>query len=186
MVVTLIATTAFASDAPSASSSKPAGARAAAAAIKSIEGVYKTRFANSTVHEEHFVSEDILEIVPYTADKIYFRLHLEFFNAHICDLFGIARYEDGSFVFHGPPAVSEEPCILKIRARKGSVTLDDVGSNCRGYSCGARGGYQGAGFPMTSRRAIRYMQLLTASREYAEAITEFEDLAKSPPSGEKR
>ena len=41
-------------------------------AIRKIEGVYKERFANSTVQDEHYVSEDILEIVPYDRDKIYF------------------------------------------------------------------------------------------------------------------
>src|SRR5258707_8606667 len=51
----------------------------AVTAIKKIEGVYKTRFANSTVHDEHFTSENILEIVPYGGDKIYFRVHLEFY-----------------------------------------------------------------------------------------------------------
>jgi hypothetical protein len=155
----------------------------AAAAIKKMEGVYKTRFANSTVHDEKFVSEDILEIVPYGADKIYFRLHLEFFNAHLCDIFGIATYEDGSFVFHGPGGVSEEPCKLTITSVDKSISIDDDGGNCRSYSCGARGGYHGAGFPIASRREIRYLKLLKASQEYAEAITEFEDFSKG--SGEK-
>jgi len=151
----------------------------AAEAIKRIEGVYKTRFANSTVHDEKFLSEDILEIVSYDTDKIYFRLHLEFFNAHICDLFGIATYEEGSFVFHGPAGVSEEPCKLAISIADRSIKLDDAGGNCRQYSCGARGGYSGAGFPLSSRREIRYLKLVKASREYAEAITEFEELLKA-------
>jgi hypothetical protein len=155
----------------------------AAAAIKRLEGVYKTRFANSTVHDEKFISEDILEIVPYDADKIYFRLHLEFFNAHLCDIFGIAPFEDGSFVFHGPASVSEEPCKLTISAVGKSISIDDDGGNCRSYSCGARGGYHDAGFPISSRREIRYLKVLKASREYAEAIAEFEEFLKGP--GEK-
>jgi hypothetical protein len=150
----------------------------AAAAIKRMEGVYKIRFANSTVREEKFLSEDILEIVPYDADKIYFRLHLEFFNGHTCDLFGIATYENGSFIFHGPAGVSDELCKLAISIAGQSIKFDDIGGNCRQYSCGVRGGYSGAGFPLTSRREIRYLRLIKASREYAQAITEFEEFLK--------
>ena len=145
----------------------------AATAIKRIEGVYKHRFANSTVQDEHFQSEDILEIVPYGSDKIYFRILLEFYNGHTCDLLGIAKYEDGAFVYRGP-AGDTDICVLAIRTGRKDVTLDDVGGNCKKASCGARGGYQGAGFPLSSRRAIRYMARLRASKEYANAVAEFE------------
>ncbi|MEA2235507.1 MAG: hypothetical protein QOC81_231 [Thermoanaerobaculia bacterium] len=161
--------------------SKPIRIARAAAAIKRIEGVYKTRFVNSTVREEKFLSEDVLEIVPYAADKIYFRLHLEFFNGHTCDLFGIATYEDGSFVFHGPAGVSDEPCKLAISIAGRRIKLNDIGGNCRQYSCGVRGGYSGAGFPLTSRREIRYLKLIEASREFAEAIAEFKGFLKGTP-----
>jgi hypothetical protein len=154
---------------PTASSNKTP----AAAVIKRIEGVYKRRFANSTVQEEHFESEDILELVPYGSDKVYFRVHLEFYNGHTCDLLGIAKYEDGAFVYRGP-AGDTDVCVLTMRAGKKDLTLDDVGGNCKSASCGARGGYHGAGFPLTSRRAIRYMARLKAGKEYANAVAEYE------------
>jgi hypothetical protein len=117
--------------------------------------------------------EDILEIVAYTSDKIYFRIHLEFYNGHTCDLLGIAKYEDGAFVYRGP-AGGTDICVLAIRPVNKDVTLEDVGGHCKSASCGARGGYHGVGFPLTSRRAIRYMARLKASKEYANAVSEFE------------
>jgi hypothetical protein len=145
----------------------------AAETIKRIEGVYKNRFANSTVQDEHFQSEDILEIVSYSANAIYFRVHLEFYNGHTCDLSGIAAYENGSFVFHGTSDVSDAICKLTIKADSGNVTLDDVGGNCRTYSCGARGGYHDVSFPIKSRRVIKYLKRLTASHEYADAAADY-------------
>jgi len=155
--------------------------KTATATIKRIEGVYKSRFANSTVQDEHFESEDILEIVSYSPNAIYFRVHLEFYNGHTCDLYGIAAYENGSFVFHGKSDVSDAICNLTIRADGGNVTLDDVGGNCRTYSCGARGGYHGVSFPIKSRREIKYMKRLKASHEYAEAAADFEKSGSTPP-----
>ena len=149
----------------------------AVATIKRIEGVYKTRFANSTVHDEHFTSENILEIVPYDGDKIYFRVHLEFYNAHLCDLVGIAVYEGGKFVFRIPNDVLADSCELAISQAGGDIVLEDVGGNCKTYSCGARGGFQGSGFPMKARREIKYMKLLKASHEYADAVADFEKAA---------
>jgi hypothetical protein len=152
------------------------------ATIKRIEGVYKTRFANSTVHDEHFTSENILEIVPYDGDKIYFRIHLEFYNAHLCDLVGIAIYEGGKFVFRIPNDVPADSCQLAISQAGGDIVLEDVGGNCKTYSCGARGGFQGSGFPMKARREIKYMKLLKSSREYLDAIAEFEKATQPPPA----
>jgi hypothetical protein len=149
----------------------------ATATIKRIEGVYKNRFANSTVHDEHFESEDILEIVSYSSNAIYFRVHLEFYNGHTCDLYGIAAYEKGSFVFHGTSDVSEAICNLTVRTDAGNVTLDDVGGNCRTYSCGARGGYHDVSFPIKSRREIKYMKRLKASHEFVDAAADFEKSA---------
>ena len=152
----------------------------AAETIKKIEGVYKNRFANSTVQDEHFESEDILEIVSYTANAIYFRVHLEFYNGHTCDLYGIAAYENGSFVFHGTNDASEGICNLTIRADGGNVTLDDVGGNCRTYSCGARGGYHDVSFPIKSRREIKYMKRLKASHEHADAVADYAKTQAAP------
>jgi hypothetical protein len=148
--------------------------KSATETIKRIEGVYKNRFANSTVQDEHFDSEDILEIVSYSANAIYFRVHLEFYNGHTCDLYGIGAYENGGFAFHSTSDVSDAICNLSIRADGGNVTLEDVGGNCRTYSCGARGGYHDVSFSIKSRREIKYMKRLKASHEYADAIADFE------------
>lgn len=62
------------------------------------------------------------------------------------------------------------------------LALDDDGGNCRGYSCGARGGYHGEGFPIKSRRTVKYLKLVMASREFSEAVDEFQ---KDHPPGTK-
>jgi hypothetical protein len=67
---------------------------------------------------------------------------------------------------------------LTIHIDDGNITFDDIGGNCRTYSCGARGGYHNASFPISSRREIKYMKLLKASHEYADAAANFE---KSTP-----
>ena len=54
----------------------------------------------------------------------------------------------------------------------GKLVFSDPGSNCKAQYCGERGRFEGTAFPMTSRRDIRYMTRLLASREYHEAITE--------------
>lgn len=146
----------------------------AAEAIKRYEGVYKHRFDNASVQGDQFVSEDILEIASYGTDKVYFRLHLEFFNAHLCDLYGIATYEDRAFVFRDPEADPDDPCTLRLRLGDEGVTLDDENGTCRSYYCGARGGFDQVTFPTKSRRTIRYMRLLRGSSEYQEAVESFE------------
>jgi hypothetical protein len=151
-------------------SSSNAGVEAASRAISRCEGVYKTRFDNGTVSGEKFESEDILEIVRYSADKIYFRLELVFFNAHRCSVAGIAQYEDGVFTYRR--GADGADCVLKIHVNDKDIRFEDVDGECRKYYCGARGGFTSVKFPAKSRRRIRYMKRLLASREYASAKAE--------------
>jgi hypothetical protein len=156
---------------------KPPAQLTAAEAIKRYEGVYKTRFSNSTVQGEKFESEDILEIASYAEDKVYFRLHLEFYNAHLCGLYGIATYEHGAFVFRDPSEDLESACVLTIRLGQDNVALEDADGGCRSYYCGARGAFSGESFPSKSRRPIGYMKRLKASHEYSEAVDNFKKAA---------
>lgn len=168
--IIVVATAALAQNDAGATSHNPS----VASTIRKIDGVHKSRFANSTVQQEKFQSEDILEIVPYGSDAIYFRVHLEFYNGHLCDLQGIAKYKDGAFLYHGPPDSGPDICTLTITPGNKDITLDDIGGNCRAATCGARGGYHGVGFARSSRRTIRYMKRLLASKEYAAAVAELD------------
>jgi hypothetical protein len=69
----------------------------------------------------------------------FFRLHLEFYNAHLCGLYGIATYEHGAFVFRDPSEDLESACVLTIRLGKDNVELEDADGGCRSYYSGRAG-----------------------------------------------
>jgi hypothetical protein len=149
-----------------------------------IDGVYKARFGSAIVvpgkPDEPYQAENVLEIVPYDADHLYLRAHLEFYNGHVCDIAGMAGYEHGAFVYHDPAPVEkgEHPCALQLHVTDKKLVLTDrqtpdAEATCRKY-CGARGNLDyeiGRG----ERREIRYMERLKKSREYKQAA---EDLLK--------
>ena len=155
------------------------GGTPAGRAIAEYEGVYRMRFKNALVDGTKYVSEDILEIVRYGEDRVYIRTHLEFFNGHSCGLYGIASYEDGAFLFVKPkPMAGAAPCTLKIKLSKKNVVFVDVDHSCNRF-CGLRGGFDGASFPYKARRTIHYMERLKNSRQYQEAVQEFEEKARA-------
>jgi len=142
--------------------------------IRAIEGVYKHRFQNGTVQGDRYMSEDILEIVGVAPDAAYVRAHLEFYNGHICAISGVARVEGPDLVYRTPAhdaAGKPAECALHVSPGKGVVSLADDFS-CRDY-CGARGMFGGAKFRTASRRPIRYMARLKASREFKAAMAEY-------------
>jgi hypothetical protein len=142
-------------------------------------GVYKQRFENGLVSGETYISEDIFELVKVSKGAAYFRVHMEFFNGHECNLWGIAELTAAALVYHGPVDYDGKPCVFNITADGDGIVFDDVGGACRNLSCGARGGYGNgehfsASFMHKSRRPIRYMRTLLASTEYTEAAAEYE------------
>ena len=151
-----------------------AGSAVAAPSLpEALAGVYKTHFKNGLVSGETYVSEDILEIVPTGPGAAYVRTHLEFYNGHECALSGIAHVEGADLVYREPPAskVGDRSCVLHV-ARKGSkVVLSDEEGSCQAY-CGARGSLSDDSFPVSSRRAIRYLPRLKASSEFKEALAQ--------------
>ncbi len=140
--------------------------------IAATDGVYKARFANELVSGEKFQSENILELVRVADDAMYFRTHLEFYNGHICDLWGKATYRStGMFVFEEPPVAGDEgTCRLEIEVAKDEIRLIDLDGKCREAHCGARGSFSGTAFPRTARRTIRYLDKLKASQEFKDAM----------------
>lgn len=138
--------------------------------LAGIEGVYKRRFPNATIQGEEYESEDILEIVPVGPDLAYFRAHLEFYNGHVCDLYGMAEWRDGALVYEEPEADGTAACRLRLEVKGGDITfVDDPDMLCANNYCGARGGFNGAGFTAKQKRTIRYMDRLLRSNEYATA-----------------
>lgn len=142
--------------------------------LDSIAGVYKERFKNGLVTGEEYESENVVEVVKVSPTTAYVRADLEFYNGHQCAIRGIAKLEGDALVYR--PAERIEgfgPCELGVSVKDGKLAFSDKDGECRRYYCGARGGFDGIAFPLTSRRTIRYMPRLLASREYAAAMKEF-------------
>lgn len=153
--------------------------------MNKMAGVYKHRFMSATITpgkdsgeaDVPYQAEDVIEIVPYDADHVYLRVHLDFYNGHDCTLWGMARYEQGAFVYHGhEPEMEGLPhCRLRVGIDKDKLRLTDHDgdqglSTCRAY-CGARGSLT-YDIGMDQRRDVRYMDRLKASRQYKQAVEE--------------
>jgi len=151
-------------------------------AMERIAGVYKHRFMSAVIvpgtdKDESYQAEEVIEIVPYDSEHVYVRVHLDFYNGHSCGIYGMARFEDGAFVYRSamPPVEGNPACTLKIEEKNGELTLTDrpfpdSGRTCEAY-CGARGSLNYE-IGMDKRRSIRYLERLNASRQYQEAIGE--------------
>jgi hypothetical protein len=163
----------------------PGDAAQGAQLAKEIAGVYKHHFANAMVSGEAFASEEVLELVPVKASALYVRVHLEFFNGHTCDQWGVAHFAStGAFVYREPSAEGEgtaEPpaCELQVVVGADAITLADPRHTCT-TACGARGKLDGASFARSERRSIRYLDRLLRSQEYRDAV---EEDAKQRPAG---
>jgi len=162
-----------------------ASAQEPARLMATMAGVYKHRFMSATITpgkapgeaDVPYQAEDVIEIVPYDADHVYVRAHLDFYNGHTCDIAGMGRYEHGAFVYHDPERLlpDEPPCALKLSVEGGKLVLTDRdgpdgASTCRAH-CGVRGSLDYA-IGMDKRRTIRYLDRLKASREYNKAIAD--------------
>lgn len=155
----------------------PGDAAKASLLIGQIEGVYKEHFQNGLIDGTGYTSEDILELVRVTDDTLYFRTHLEFYNGHICEIYGLARYSQaGTFVHNEPPLLEEDPpCQLQIQVTDKDITFVDPDGTCNPGHCGMRGSLSKEGFARTTRRTIRYMTILKNSQEYKESVATLEN-----------
>jgi hypothetical protein len=133
----------------------PAAALAGDASVDigKIEGSYRRRFQNSDSGGNRFMSTDTLDLLRLDNDTAHFAVGLTFYNDHSCGLSGVAEAEKGALVYRNDERGPDEICELHIKAERGRVALSDIGGHCR-YSCGARGGYNGAEFATARRRAL--------------------------------
>ncbi len=125
----------------------------AATKARAIAGRYRRRFANSDVDGDNFTSTDMLTITPIGHALIDFKVHLEFYNGHECNLAGKANYSHaGSFVYLQKSDDPQTPeCVFEIVPEKNGVKLKDQTGGCKLMSCGERGGYGGAEFTFKER-----------------------------------
>ncbi|HVT61136.1 MAG TPA: hypothetical protein VHR45_22420 [Thermoanaerobaculia bacterium] len=150
----------------------PGDAAQAAQLLQEIQGVYKKRFANALADGTGLTSEDILEIVPIGQAALYFRVHLEFYNGHVCNQHGIARFtRAGRFVFHArdEPLPGHRRCRLQIAVTGDEIQILDPESSCKD-NCGMRGSFDRAAFPRSALEPIGYLDRLKRSKEYQESV----------------
>jgi hypothetical protein len=148
-------------------------ALAAGVDIDSLAGVYKTQFKNGNIDGNKYDSEDILEIVKVSPTAAYVRTHLEFFNGHVCNIWGVANAEDAALVYRAREKnVQGNLCVLSVRLVRGRVTLEDKEGHCAIGTCGNRGMYNSTTFDLKRKRPIRYLDVLTKSDQYKDAVDE--------------
>lgn len=145
----------------------------AADPVQDLAGRYYRQFPNGTMAGDKYTGQDIVEIVPVTPRAAYVRLSLDFFNGHVCGIYGIARVEGDALVYRDPrdPGEGGKPCLLTIRRKGAKLGWSDGEGSCKDY-CGMRGTLNGE-LPFASKRPIRYLPKLKASRQYREAIEEW-------------
>ena len=141
--------------------------------VQSLAGRYYRQFPDATIDGSKYTGQDIVEIVPVTPRAAYVRLSLDFFNGHVCGIYGVATVDGDALVYRDPrdPDDGGQPCTLTLRQQGGKLRWDDTKGSCQSY-CGARGSLNGD-LPFASKRPIRYLPRLKASRQYQEAIEEW-------------
>jgi len=144
--------------------------------LNTIAGVYRYRFKNSFVRPEDgtYESEDILEVVPVDERAAYVRMTLEFFNGHSGGIHGVAVLEGRMLVYDDGRAEPDRCIVRFVWDDKDVVTKADydVTPGCTYYH-GARGSLDGARFARASRRQIRYLDRLKASKEFRDATQKY-------------
>jgi len=138
---------------------------------RALAGRYYRQFADATVSGERYVEQDIVEIVPVAHRAAYVRVHLDYYNGHVCGLSGIAEAQSEALVYDDGGQAGEH-CVLKIERSGPSLRLDDAAGRCLDY-CGARGTLSNVRLPYASKQAIRYLARLKSSSEYRAALAQW-------------
>ncbi|HEX4293357.1 MAG TPA: hypothetical protein VHZ29_04425 [Rhizomicrobium sp.] len=140
--------------------------------IDDLAGVYKDAYPNTLADGEKFTSEHVLEIVKLSRTEAYIRSHMEFYNGHVCGVWGVARLDGDALVYRPHHNNTGEACALALRKKGDRIVFGDADNACKYNFCGEHGYLDGVEYKLSSRRPIRYMKRLQASRQYGEAIAE--------------
>jgi hypothetical protein len=146
--------------------------------LDKIVGVYRHPLKVETVDDGIVPMENILEIVRYGETSAYMRTRLHFTNGHLCGLFGIAEVEGDQLVYRSASERdTSSQCILALTIGSGTIVFEDK-AECQ-LHCGFRGGFTSAEFKRSHRRPIAYLDRIRKSRQYQEAVEEYERLLQS-------
>jgi len=162
-------------------------------------GVYRFNHEIGMAHDDKPArAENILEVVPLGANKLYVRIDLWAHNAHRCKFYGVTALSGDELTYRGkeeryfvesqrnpasPTGTIDKyetgRCELSLTRRsvdgKEVIVLSDPGHRCH-HRCGANAYFDEASWDVKSRRVIRYLDRLKASPEYQEAIAEHQML----------
>ena len=154
-------------------------------AAQALSGRYGEHFANGDVDGRAYDSDDVVEIVPVGQGAAYLRIELAFFNGHTCSLSGIGAAGGQRLVYESaePDMPGAPPCVLTV-SRDGATLLIDDGESCKAH-CGERGSLSNVTLPFASRRPIRYMARLKASREFTDALKAWQKKPRPAPPTHK-
>lgn len=125
---------------------------------------------------DNFKGNDVAEIVPLDSKAAYFRIHLDFTNAHECNIWGVASFAYGTLTYRDPepPLLpNSPPCVLTISHKGRKLVIDDGDYSCHDLHCGQRGTLSQVALPWKSRRPVTYLRKLKASPEYQNSLIEW-------------
>jgi hypothetical protein len=121
----------------------------AAKAPADISGAYRHKIRGNG----RVLVDDKLEIAASGDGAVTFSVERQSYEGGRarCELSGIAKFEDGRYVFKdaNAPIMSGKPCTLEIRTGAAGIELDDHGT-CQDY-CGVAMTLSGAKFPASDR-----------------------------------
>lgn len=143
--------------------------------LREIEGDYKVPGQSEMVGGPKYKTTNELQIVRHGDKSAFVSVYLEFLNGHECYLSGIAAWQNGMLVYR-KPAQQGSSCRLIVKVNRREIGFEDVGSGCQSMTCGARGFYDGATFPLSRRRPVHDAAALRRSDEFRQAVTTFEAL----------
>jgi hypothetical protein len=155
------------------------------ALVEATEGLYQEKHQVRSVDGDDEPAEDVLEIVRVDPTHVFVRVVTHFDIGHSCSVFGIATFENDSFVYRTRQWLRDEEsaCMLRVTATRDRLSITDRGpggiSTCRSF-CGARGDLSEFTVSRTHRRAIPNPALLKRSDEYIEAVKEFNERGLTP------
>ncbi|WP_230533419.1 hypothetical protein [Microvirga roseola] len=144
--------------------------------LEDVAGVYRSPVAVRRPGET-VRTENILEIVPYGEARAYLRTRLNHpVTGNLCSLWGIAEIQGSRLVYRsaGDEGEAPSPCSLTVRFEKGQILFDDRDRQCERRLCGANAHFSQFVFKESARRPITYLERIRASRQYREAVAEYE------------
>lgn len=144
---------------------------------RALSGVFKRRHRFPPESRDAPQYEDILEFVPVSDFAAYVKIALRGEPRDSCSVAGIAEYKKiGGFVYQD----NDKPnaCLLTIKLAGGTIEFSDPNGSCLKL-CGMHTSIEQAHvFNLGQKRTIRYMPIILKSKEYNDAMLQYQERHK--------